>query len=305
MKRPRWFSLLHPFATVISLIGLVAPVSVVGSVGARDPGAKTQWSEEALTAAEWQQARRFIERFSERLAETDDLVPLVDEFFVSDFGGHLRYLVPDATIDHIVVNEQFYVFGVTPELVAEALDEDLEAYFVQTANFWYLIARRLYGSYPMQEMPRDLVLPDLVGREAMDILGADPLLRLTLDSPGWSRPGRPFSAGSGGVLIDDIASFRTTTVALGEAVAQMRSRQAVAGEAVLYAAYVEEMGAILEQASSRGESLAGRATVCGSECGLLPAPTRFIEVFAFPFLHLHLVEQDGELRIFYIDLPLD
>ena len=238
-------ALLHSPASAFCLIGLIAPALAAGSVDGRALDASVQWSEEALTAAEWDEAQRFVERFSERLAEKGDLEPLIDEFFVTDLGGHLRYLVPEATIDHIVNNEDFYTYAVTPELVAEAGDDELEAYFARTVSFWYLIARRLYGSYPMQEIPRDLKLQDLVGGEATDIFRGDPTWRRIIGSPGWSRSGSPFSARSGVALVENLESFRGATITLGEAVARMRTRLPAAHEAELYAMYVEQMSVMV------------------------------------------------------------
>ena len=65
------------------------------------------------------------------------------------------------------------------------------------------------------------------------------------------------------------------------------------------------MRSMMGSMATQRASLGARATVCGEECGLLPPGTRFLEIFVPPFLHVHLVEQDGELRVFYIDLPLD
>jgi hypothetical protein len=107
---------------------------------------------------------------------------------------------------------------------------------------------------------------------------------------------------SGKVTITDANQFRSAVNTLERASAEIRRvSNPPAEETSQYREFSQEIESMFQASMGKGSLLAG-ATTCG-QCGRLPANTRFIEVFALPILHLHLVRVDGELRIFAVDLP--
>ena len=174
------------FLLVALLLGVPSLVSGV------TPVAPTQFQEEAMTADELEESRALAASFVQRLSETHDLEPLIDEFFVDVFIDYLRDLIteqgrPDRgplygarhsrvarfshpSVDPIVDPKGLVLFVVSPDVAPQLSGEDLQRYYVHTVNFRYLTALLMLREYYPMWIPRGMILADLLPPESVGLL---------------------------------------------------------------------------------------------------------------------------------------
>lgn len=258
--------------------------------------------QEALTSEEAKAGFEFAKTFNQRFQQTRDIAPLARELFVKDFEDHLSDQLRSRS-DIIVNHKAFFLFYVDPALIPRLRDGELQNYFVQTANFWHLTTLYSLTTLSLTESPKTFA--QMLVPEVAALFRKDP----SLSALPEKRPGVVMNdtspVNSGKVTIRDANQFRRAVNTLERASAEIRPRVSnpPAEETSQYRELSREFEGMF-QASVGKYSLAAGATTC-VQCGRLPKNTRFIEIIVLPFLHLHLVRVDGQLRIFAADLPTD
>lgn len=82
-----------------------------------------QDDEPKLTASEKRQAQRLAARFYNRLAQTQDITPLMREFFIKDFGSWYKKILTEDS---------------DPEIPKTATEKETERYYATVNNYFYL-----------------------------------------------------------------------------------------------------------------------------------------------------------------------
>lgn len=164
MKAHRIISFLLVIA--ISLATAVHPSGVRASL-------RTDSEDEPkLSAQEAQEARDIATRFSERLNETNDFGPLVNELFVSDFSQRLRQ-APTNSLPWALLDKK---------LIAQASPDELRRSYFAGMNF-YALTFRLYEAAERQRMQAtdenesEVSFGDVLSPEVLGVLLSDPTLK--------------------------------------------------------------------------------------------------------------------------------
>ncbi|HEX8137334.1 MAG TPA: hypothetical protein VF544_07065 [Pyrinomonadaceae bacterium] len=135
---------LRPFIALLLVITLALATA---ASPVQSPEAETvDRGEEKLTAEEEREARLVAARFIKRWQETEDIGPLVDEFFIADFVERLR-----------TEPETLYFAELKPELLVSENGDDLLKYYVAMTNSVRLIFRicQVYEATGPEEEGRD------------------------------------------------------------------------------------------------------------------------------------------------------
>lgn len=281
---------------VLLVMGLMLH-GATGPIGA-------QWAQEALTQEEAAAARSFAEQFTRRMTAARDAMPLIPDFFVPEVCDDAVQLRTVKQTDVIVNRVGFFLFFPADALIRQPMSRaDACGLFIQTLNFWYLATLEIFSRSP------DAFNGSLAGALPPDVvmvLQADPDLGGLLNSRLATLVSDVPASRSGKRTIESLADVRRAVGTLERAAAALRRAVSdpLAEERPAYKAFVTQYGETLVKVGG-GPSLLARATLCGARCGRLPAGTRFLEIVALPFLHLHLVRHDGALKIAYVDLPTD
>jgi hypothetical protein len=288
----RMASLVRALAASASLCGLIVLIPPVR--------ASAQWRVEPLTAAEGGRARAFGEEFVRQLAARRDAAPLVPDWFVQDFPARLADVLSgdDLATDH----RGMLLFHAAPELLTSADPDVVLEYYIAHLNFWYLanlhnVSRRTPAE--LQALATfDAALPVSVSMRLYE----NPLFSALLTSPLGvvmtpTADGRKRTVDSLDGLRSGIDSLRLAADLLRGDVSRP---PAEASE------NYQEMRRMLAAAISVAPpgSVLGRAAVCETACAGRPAGTRVLEISVLPSLHLHLVESNRQLRVFFVDLPI-
>jgi hypothetical protein len=125
--------------------------------------------EPKLTPTEEREASDVARHFSERLKETNDVGPIVDEMFVSDYSERLR----QSTLDSLPLA------FLDKSLIAKISRDELRRYYVVALNF-YLLANRLTERATALKKQADddeeVDLEDVITPEMMSVLLSDPTI---------------------------------------------------------------------------------------------------------------------------------
>jgi hypothetical protein len=141
----------------------------MGSARNRPEGGAGEDSEEAkLTDMEEREARDLAALFNTRWRETEDIGPLVEEFFAGGFAEYLR-----------AEPQLLFFHELKPESLAWASRDDLERQYVASMNFTHLMFR-LYEVYEVAggsgEEKMELRLRDILPASVWNVLESNPTL---------------------------------------------------------------------------------------------------------------------------------
>jgi hypothetical protein len=261
---------------------------------------QARWRNEALAPAEVLSTRAFGEEFVRQLAARRDATPLVPDWFVHDFPDRLVDILSsaDLSFDH----RGMLLFWLSPDLLRTAEREQVLEYYLAHLNFWYLanlhnLSRRTPAQLQAVET-FDGALPVSVSGQLYqnDLFMA--LLTLPLGVVmADDAAGRK-------VTVDTVEDMRRGVDSLTMATARLRAdvtRPPAEGTATY-----RETQKMFDQAMSFAPpgTVYRRAAVCLSPCVGMPAGTRFREVAVLPSLHLHIMNVDRQMRVFFVDLPV-
>jgi hypothetical protein len=286
--------------TIARVAAAVVAIALLGEIDAASLQAP-QARFEALTPDEATRGRVFAQAFVRRLAQTRDLGPLVPDYFVRDFSDRLATLLA-ATGDVAVDLKGLTLFWPDAALVASLSRETLVEYYVAHVNFWYLVNLYNVSRRTPQELQAvrtfDGGLPIAVSAR---LYGND-LFRALLARPmGVAMSDGPDS-GKETVTSADRLTSGVVTLDLASELLRGDLERPPAETTPTY----RQMSRLFDDAAARaqGPSVLSRAMTCAANCGGLPAGTRVIEVAVLPSLHLHMLDVNRQMRIFFIDLPV-
>jgi hypothetical protein len=121
-----------------------------------DSTGNAQESSPKITQSESREVERIARLFSQRLEQTKDLTPLIEEFLVSDFiGGYLK----DTEINRFLI--------VKREVALQVSRDELLRYYIVSLNVGYLHSVYIHSKYPStsnKEIPDERLFPPDVTR---------------------------------------------------------------------------------------------------------------------------------------------
>lgn len=123
--------------TSLALLLIIAMTTVANATRPLikdDPVIEEQ--ETKLKPEEEREAIELIERFTSRYEETNDLTPLLDEFFVEDFAAR-RAKYPEAWLPYAFICHQ---------AAGEASEKEWRRYYAAMINLWYWGSRLYHAS---------------------------------------------------------------------------------------------------------------------------------------------------------------
>ncbi len=272
---------------------------------AQQPRPGTGWPQEAMTADEERDARSFADDFTARLKETRDVEALMTDVFIADFPRFYARLLDNRERSGMVVNlRAFHLFNLTADVQKRLGEKSLATMYARTATFWYLSLLRRFSELPLGQGPGPMPMTTFLPLDAGMVLRKDRALARVLDAPLTLMMSDSAAGRLRKLDIDDAGQARRTIDALDRFADLMRRSIAKAEESPHYAEFRTMIAEQIEQARGR-VSLASRATICPANCLGFPDGTRFFEVLALPFWHLHLVRTPSGLKLVIADLPMD
>ena len=169
-----------------SLIAFIVITALMAATMGRTPvnqeETPTQAQEMELTPDEEREARELAEDFIERLEESEDVTPLVKEFYVGDFPERLR--------DRM---ERVFPLAAKPDVAAQMTsDEILRAYaasinciYLASVHYTEILSRRASekakrGLPKDSDTEKDLTIEELIPPKLIKLIQSDPALAAML-----------------------------------------------------------------------------------------------------------------------------
>lgn len=243
---------------------------------------------EDLSQSEKREVKQLAKRFRKRLRETQDLGPLIKEFFVADFSDYLAHSLPhdkehDFTGDR-EIRWSPVLFHV--KFIAEADRKELQNYYIQIINFYYLFWT--YLSDRVSSFDDSTTVWKMLPKDVAGLFEGNEILK-----PYFIREEDP-----GSVVISDRAQLLSVTSTLEMAVALMRKKPISPLQPVK-----ENLIGLIGKIDSPGWAHEPRAYLCDNRYGHLPKEMRLVEFYVPVFLYLHFIKVDEQFKILYVDMP--
>lgn len=301
-------------AVAISAAANVHPASA----SARSAGVDAE-KERPLTPEEEEEARSLVMRFNERLRETTDLGPIIDELFVHDFSERLNRQPTGFLL---------WCF-LSKNVIAEAGRDKLRRSYVAWMNFYELVFRLYQAIAALKKQSGDgevedrLKIGDALSPEIIRVLLGDPVMAklyregLDDESTQEDNNGQPATSGdssqaedtasqtknndatekSEDTIINNLSQLEAVSSTLEKAVALMRSR--LASLAAVAPNWPGDEATKTQRDSLELYLASSEQDLDGSH-----EDARVIKVAAMPF-SLRLIRVDGQLKILSADIYVD
>jgi hypothetical protein len=192
---------LRPLMTLLLMINLAATAMCLPQNVSKDLPAEQR--DEKITPDEEREARELVARFFKRWQETDDIGPLIDEFFVADFADRLRH-----------EPEMLFLGELKPELLLTTDSrDDLLRYYVAMTNLLRLITRLYAISAPinMSDGERgELDLKEMLPASIWELFKGNPITNAIINEElGEKAEGRTENPDASAAKEADAKSIKT------------------------------------------------------------------------------------------------
>ncbi|MBA3806003.1 MAG: hypothetical protein H0X14_09875, partial [Acidobacteria bacterium] len=173
--------------------------------------------DEQITPEEEREARELAALLTRRWRETEDIAPLINEFFVSDFADRLRH-EPELFLFTELKEEQL-----TPED-----RDDLLRHYIAMSNFLHLMVRVYEVHWPLAKSAKEGEEPDLekmLPANVLDVIKSDPTLSAIYAEETGEKaeaPNQSEETSAEERSVNTIERLRGLTNALERAVALLR-----------------------------------------------------------------------------------
>lgn len=295
---------LRPLITLMLIITLAATAMCVAQNVSKDLPAAQQ--DEKITVDEEREARELVAHLFKRWQETDDIRPLVDEFFVTDFADRLRH------------EPEMLFFGeLKPELL-RATDnrDDLLRHYVAMTNLLRLVTRLYEINRPInvsEAEHSDLDLKQMLPASIWSLFKSNPTTNALINEElGEKAEGQTENPDGSPAKEADAKSIKT--------IEQLRDLTATLEQANILLrdhlktlplpppASASSSGQQIDTDSTATQSndpLMPRINTLGEDFYGYPAGTRLICVNVLPF-HIDLVRDgDHHLKVLSVYLQTD
>jgi hypothetical protein len=261
---------------------------------AEDPTSEKE--DNKITAEEDREAREIAAQFSRRWQETEDIGPLVKEFFVADFADRLRH-----------EPSLLFFAELRPELMKPEAREELRRNYVAMTNLLYLFVRlyEVYAVIRMQGHEReDLNLNHILPVNIWKVLNSNPTMKTLLDEEvGESAQSRTEHGDQDAdrqahaKRIDSMEQLHSLTTTLEQAVVLLRDHVRTLPSTIRASELTgKQPGDAASSSTESSDPLTPRVRITGEEFYGYPAGTRLISVELLPF-QIDLVRAGGRLKV--------
>jgi hypothetical protein len=159
-------------------------MTAAGRVSLKQDEMPAQAQQEQLTPDEEREARAFVEEFLARFEKTQDVTPLLNEMFVSDFAERLQH-------DDI---GSLFPLALDPEIAEQATPEEIRRVYAASLNCLHLGMRLFIAASQKrklekaqrkapetEEEERDFTIEELIPPSVIKLIQSDPLLARLLE----------------------------------------------------------------------------------------------------------------------------
>lgn len=165
---------IRPAIAFLLLVSMT--VTTVGRAPARADDLPVETDNTRLTFDEELEARSLAEQFIKRFEESDDLLSIVDDFYVRDFGDRLRRNPAERFIVPIDSRLAGQVEGDELRRYHMAMLKFTYLYMMLLAGAWYQSADRLNGNKKLDDDESVVRPKDALPPRALALIGGDPAL---------------------------------------------------------------------------------------------------------------------------------
>lgn len=166
--------------------------------------------EHRATNAEEKEARDLATKFTIVFTETQDLTPIIKDFYFRDFVERYKGFKTKAL--NSKHDDLYFAPGLeySSQLLTEANSKDWEGFYVATNNF--LLLGFISGLKVYSNETRDIRVSDLYPSEVIELLHTNPTLANMIER---KNPGKP---------VGTVGEMRAATATLSQAVAMIREK---------------------------------------------------------------------------------
>ncbi|HEX8775911.1 MAG TPA: hypothetical protein VF735_20225 [Pyrinomonadaceae bacterium] len=297
---------LRPLITLLLTVTLMVNATALAAQNEQDETPANK-DVDKITAQEEREALELTARLTKRWQETEDIGPLIDEFYVSDFTQRLRH-EPELIFLAQLKKEQL-----TPEA-----DLDLRRHYVAVTNFLHLMLRlyAVHETIRSTDDERDVNVREIIPAEVWNVFESNPTLKALMDEEtGDKANGAAEPEGQQQETEDraeekgikTIEQLRVLTTALEQAVvllrAHIRTLPLTLPADELIRSKRSESDAYTNEADHEN-LLKPYSYTLGEEYYGYPAGTRLICASLLPF-HIDLVRVGQHLKVLSIHIEGD
>jgi hypothetical protein len=291
----------RPFIALLLIIIMALTTMCLPQKVAKDTPAEQR--DEKLTPDEEREARELVTRLNKRWRETEDIAPLIDEFFVNDFADRLHHQP-----------EMLFFLELKPELLAtNDSREDLRRHYVAMTNLLYLVCRlyEVSGFINMSEEEREeFDFKKMLPASLWDLFKSNPTTNALINEEQGEKadgrtenPDRSAETQADAKSIQTIEQLRGVTVTLEQANVILRDHLKTLPLA-LPASDINSQQSDSSTAENN-DPLMPRVHILDSDFYGYPAGTRLICLNSLPF-HIDLVRDSGQhLKVLSVYLQTD
>lgn len=241
-----------------------------------------------LTLDEELEARQIAEQFIRRFEDSDDLLSIVDDLYVRDFGERLRHHVADR-----------FLIPVDPELALQVKGDELRRYHIAMLKFTYfyaLIAQAKHiahqNNVEEEDNDKDFEVAEVLPPRSVDVLKNDPSFAgMILES---SKKRAEEKVEEKDETIRDMERLRSLVKIMEQAVVILREHLQTLPAPHTWQALVDFMREPGQEPPT--DRLRPRPFTLTDDDFGSPKGTRLICLDVLIF-HMHLLRVDGQLRI--------
>jgi len=293
---------LRPFIALLLIIIMASTAMCLPQNASND--APVEQRDEKLTPDEEREARELVAHLFKRWQETEDIAPLMDEFFVTDFADRLRH-----------EPEILLLVELKPELLLTPDNrDDLRRHYVAMSNLLHLVFRlyEVYGFINMTAEEREeFDLKKALPASIWDLFKSNPTTNAIINEELGEKaegqtenPDRSAEKQADSKIIQTIEQLRGVTVTLEQANVILRDHL----KTLPLPASEINRSQQSDAASSTAENtdpLTPRVQILGSDFYGYPPGTRLICINVLPF-HIDLVRDSSQrLKVLSVYLQTD
>jgi hypothetical protein len=287
------------------LLTLVLSFSASGFQQSPEEDTTANQRDEKITPDEEREARELAARFVKRWEETEDLSPLVKEFFVHDFAERLHH-----------EPQQLY-FGEIKEGEKSILESsaDLQRHYVAMTDFLRLLIRLQEIHAPIlksEEGQDDTDLKHLLPPGIWDIFRSNPTMRAIMSEELGEKVESQTEGNNQGTddqanpqVIQNLEELRSLTATLEKAVTLLRAHVKTLPLTIKMSETIANQQSDAQSGESEdNDPLMPRARLLSEDFYGYPKGTRVICLNIMPF-HVDLVRVNDRLKVLSLYMQTD
>lgn len=282
---------LRTFMTLLLMLTLIVTATALPQNISEDLSVEQR--DKLIAPDEEREARELVTLLTRRWLETEDIGPLINEFFVGDFADRLRHQP-----------EMLFLVDLEPDLLAPENSLELRRHYVAMTNFLHLMFRlyKVYTSINLSgEQNVEVDLKEALPANIWDLLKSTNVLleeELGENAEGKTEnPDQSAEAQADAKTIKTIEQLRSVTITLEQAIIPLGDHLKMF-PSTLPASEIARgrQSDANSSAAENSDALQPRVNILGENFYGYPAGTRLICVNVLPF-NINLVRDSSDQRL--------